>query len=192
MIGTRKGQYGYIRALRTRRTLYAALLLAAVAAVDFGARAHLGTEKHLCTIAAALGCIPAAKAVVGAVMAYLAGGCSAEARERISGHGDGLAQAYDLFLTSYQKNFQLSHVCVTDTEVCALTESEKTDAAEAEKHIRSCLAQDGLRGYHVKIFRESSPYLERIDALAARAGDIAPEESGRAEKALAVLYAVAL
>ena len=164
MIG-RKGTYGYIRKRRKLMAFLSVLLLAAVLGMYFGAQWYFKTNKNVFTIIAALMCIGVGKCVVDLVMFCRAGYCSQKA------HGDHfftsgkLTGRYDLFMTSYDKNFSISHVVCAGKSVCAFTEDSKCDAKAGEMHIRTMLENDGFKGYTVKIFRSLDNYTQRLDEL---------------------------
>ena len=71
----------------------------------------------------------------------------------------------DLFMTSYDRNFAISHAVCAGKSVCALTEDEKCDTRSGEMHIRTMLENDGFKGYTVKIFKNLDNYTERLDDL---------------------------
>ena len=68
-------------------------------------------------------------------------------------------------MTTYDKNFSISHVVCAGKSVCALTEDMKCDTKAGELHIRTMLENDGFKGYTVKILRNLDNYLERLDEL---------------------------
>ena len=135
MIG-KKGTYGYIK---RGRIIYAAVtfgLLAAVLGMYFGALRYFGTNKNVFTILAALSCIGVGKFAVDLVMFCRAKCCSESARDAIELHIGELAGAYDLFMTSYDKNFAISHAVCAGRSVCALTEDTGCDVKSGEKDQR--------------------------------------------------------
>jgi len=139
--------------------------LAAVLGMYFGAQWYFKTNKNVFTIIAALCCIGVGKCAVDLVMFCRAGSCSASARESITLHLGRLTGRYDLFMTTYDKNFSISHVVCAGKCVCALTEDMKCDTKAGELHIRTMLENDGFKGYTVKIFRNLDKYLDRLDEL---------------------------
>ena len=161
----KKGTYGYIKRGRVRLAFITAGLLALVLLVYFGAQWYFKTNKNIFTILAALTCIGVGKFAVDLIMFMRAGYCSESAREIIAPHVGRLTEAYDLFMTSYDKNFAISHAVCAGKSVCALTEDEKCDIKSGEMHIRTMLENDGFKGYTVKIFRNLDNYTERLDDL---------------------------
>ena len=164
MIG-KKGTYGYIKKRRKLMAFLSLLLFAAILGVYFGAQWYFKTNRNVFTILAALSCIGLGKCVVDLVMFCRAGCCSEKAYEIISLHIGKLAGRYDLYMTSYDKNFSLSHAVCAGKSVCAFTEDARCDAKAGEMHIRTMLENDGFKGYTVKIFRNLDNYVERLDAL---------------------------
>ena len=164
MIG-RKGTFGYIKKRRKLMALLTIALLAAVLGVYFGAQWYFKTNKNVFTILAALSCIGVGKFAVDWVMFMRAGCCSESARQAIEPHIGKLSGAYDLYMTSYEKNFCISHAVSAGKSVCALTEDSGCDVKSGEMHIRTMLENDGFKGYTVKIFRNLDDYTRRLDEL---------------------------
>ena len=164
MIG-KKGSFGYIKRGRIILGTMTFLLLAAVLAMYFGALRYFGTNKNVFTILAALSCIGVGKCAVDFVMFMKAGYCSNAAMEIIDPHIGKLCGGYDLFMTSYDKNFSISHAVCAAKSVCAFMEDSKCDVKAGEMHIRTMLEADGFKGYTVKIFRNLDQYIERLDEL---------------------------
>lgn len=161
----KKGTYGYIKRGRFLLALITFGLLALVLGVYFGAQWYFKTNKNIFTVFAALTCIGVGKFAVDLVMFMRAGHCSEAAREIIAPHIGKLTGGYDLFMTSYNKNFSISHAVCAAKCVCALTEDKNCDVKAGEMHIRAMLENDGYKGYTVKIFRNPDKYIERLDEL---------------------------
>ena len=185
--GAAKGTYGYIKAKRRAQLFLTILLLAAVLILYFGGRRYYGSNRNIFTIMAALACLPTGWSCVNLIMLLRAGMCSEDAHRQIEAV-PGLTSAYDLYLTSYQKNFQLSHIAVRAKNIAALSEDPKIDTAAGEEHIRSMIRNDGFEGYTIKIFTSPERYAERLLQLARlEAGN--PE---REEKLKSLFLAISL
>lgn len=160
-----KGSFGYIEAQKkftlVRTVIYFALSLS----IFFMGYATTKSRMNLLTVVAVLGCLPASKSMVNMIMFFRASGCSLKAYDAISKRSEGLAVYYDLFMTSYQKNFQLSCLVIKGHNIVALTESERTDAAGAEKHIEESLKLGGYKGYTVKVFEGCEKFLNRLEQM---------------------------
>jgi len=161
----KKGSFGYIGKTRKWKILIVVLLFAADMAMFLTAKAYFGTVKNLFSVFAALICLPIAKSAVSMIMFLRAKGCSPEAEVQIRRHIGELQGAYDLYMTSYSKNFQISHLTAACRNVAAYTESPDCDGKAGEEHIARMLAENGMRGYSVKIFFNLQKYLERLDSL---------------------------
>ncbi|MCI2048465.1 MAG: hypothetical protein LKJ76_01955 [Lachnospiraceae bacterium] len=161
----KKGQYGYISNRRVWKILLLVVLLAADLAMFETARAYFGTVKNLFSIFAVLICLPIAKSAVSMIMFLKARGCSEGAHEQIEKHIGELEGDYDLYMTSYTRDFQISHITAACHNVAAFSETDRGDGKAGEEHIRKMLEQNGMKGYEVKIFYNLHKYLERLDSL---------------------------
>ena len=180
-INTKKGEYGYIAGSRIVWSALTLLMLAAVFAMYFVPKAYYGTNRNLFTILAALMCLPAGKMAVRVIMLFRAATCGGQTRHRIEETLAAMdtppAAAYELYMTSYEKNFALSHAAASDSCVIALTEDAACDTAAGEAHIRAMLENSGLHGYTVKIFRDPGQYTTRLSRLANTAGTAKPADA---------------
>ena len=192
-MNTKKGTYGYLTRERRKYIVITVLLFAAVFVIFFTARILLGTNQNIFSIIAALLCLPAARMAVNLVMLVKAKGCSPEAYEKIRKAEDPACCRYDLYLTTYQQNFDLAHVCVFGKSVIALTLAPGvTDALcrAGENHIRTSMQKSGFHGYGVHIFSSEQAYLARMAQLYA-AGE-GEEEKKQTPGILALLLQLAL
>ena len=161
----KKGEYGYID---SRRKLYLALtilMLLIVIGIFLTGYFYYGTNASVFSIIAALGCLPTGWSGVHLIMLVKASGCSEALQKKLIGHGTGLIQAYDLYMTSYSANYPFSHLSICGRNIAALTESDHCDLRAAEEHIRSMMAADGWEGYSVKVYRDTDKYILRLDQL---------------------------
>lgn len=142
---------------------------------------------NLLTIVAVLGCLPASKSAVGAIMFLRFKSCSAQNADAIELHSQGLSCLYDMVFTSYKKNFQVSHLAVSDNTVCGFTEDGGFEENEFYKHINGILKLDGHKGITVKVFASLSKYTDRLEQMKALGSDMA-----KTEAILATLKSVAL
>ena len=123
------------------------------------------TNKNLLTLVAVLGCLPASKSAVSMIMFLKAKGCSGALKAEIENKADGLCGRYDLYLTSYSKNFQISHLVMKGKNLVGITEQAEFDESACGQHLKTLFAQNGFHNITVKIFREKEKYLERVKFL---------------------------
>ncbi|MCM1122659.1 MAG: hypothetical protein NC416_08750 [Eubacterium sp.] len=161
----KKGSYGYIenhKAVTALRTL-----LFFVVSVGLYLMGYLttGTSKNLLTIVAVLGCLPACKSMVNFILFLKAKGCSKALKDKVSVYDDQLTTFYDMYFTSYQKNYPISHMVLKGNVLCGIAEMPKCDCNEAEKHLEQMLRQEGIKNMTVKIFSQTDKYLDRLSQL---------------------------
>lgn len=187
-----KGTFGYIRYQRKFRFAAAILMLAADLVMFFVARWYFGSVRNVFSIFTVLVVLPVAMLLVNAILFLRAGCCSKKAHDEMKKHADGLYGLYDLYLTSYDRNFQISHLVISGKEIAALTEDAKTDTKKGEAHIRKMLADNGFRGENVHIFSRLSPYLDRVDDLRRQEAQNTPENAPDPERIASVLKAISI
>lgn len=146
-----------------------------------------GRKTNLLTVVAVLGCLPASKSAVSAIMFLRFKSCGEAAAAKIEEHSQGLRCLYDMVFTSYQKNYVVSHLAVQGNTVCGY--SGKADFQENDfyKHIDHILKMDGLKDVTVKVFTDLKKYVERLDQMKG----LEAEET-RTEAVVTTLKSVAL
>ena len=172
-----KGQYGYIayqKKFTLIRTLIYFALCAAVFIIGF---VTTGTRRNLLTIVAVLGCLPAAKSLVNTIMFMRAKGCDPDTHDLIEKamekagsaseeSGKGIGTAYDLYMTSYNTNYPISHLAVCGNMITGLIPGAGTDVTNAcEKHMEEQLKMGGISGMTIKIFGDTPKYVARLEKL---------------------------
>ncbi|MBO4899583.1 MAG: hypothetical protein J5509_04775 [Lachnospiraceae bacterium] len=196
MTKIRKGEYGYISYARKVAIIRTLIYFALCAAVFIIGYVTTGTRRNLLTIVAVLGCLPASKSLVNTIMFIRAKGCEEDVHTQIenavSESGDmssRLKTAYDLYMTSYNKNYPVSHICVSGNMVTGLIPGADNDTAGGcEKHIDERLKQEGISGLTIKIFNDTSKYASRLEKLVELDAGSGPDP----ERVLDTLKAVSL
>lgn len=125
------------------------------------------SRLNLLTVVAVLGCLPASKSAVSAVMFLRFHSCLPENAVEIKEHSQGLAVLFDCVFTSYKKNFQVSHMAVRGNTVCGFSEDAGFPENDFAKHMGDILKLDGHREVTVKIFVSLPKYLERLEQMKA-------------------------
>ena len=147
-----------------------------------------GSSKNLLTVVAVLGCLPACKSMVNFIMFLKASGCSEKLKNEVCVFDDKLTVFYDMYFTSYQKNFPISHMALKGNVLCGVTESAKCDCHEAEKHLEQMLTQEGIKNLTVKIFSQRDKYLDRLSQLV----DLETDEHRNRQGIIDLLYSISL
>lgn len=160
-----KGKFGYISYQR-KVSLLRTILFFTLSLAVYGIGIYsTGSNRNLLTVIAVLGLLPACKSAVNVIMFFRASGCSDSARRILEGFDTSLGGLYDIYLTSYKKNYPLSHLVIRGNVICAFTEKADCDIMAGEKHIVQMLAQDGYKNLTVKIFSERNKYIDRLGQL---------------------------
>ena len=175
-----KGCFGYLKVQKKKEIIRTIFYFALSISIFLMGYVSTGSKLNLLTVVAVLGCLPASKSAVSMIMYIKAGQCSQECYEQIKPYTDGTFMLYDLYLTSYQKNFQISAMAIKNNTVCGYTEDKKCDIAAGEKHIATVLQQGGYGNLTVKLFTDCGKFRERLSQL----GEIA-EKKEEKEKAVA-------
>lgn len=185
---TPKGSFGYIQNRRKFTALRTILYFALSISLYVAGYVTTGSNKNLLTIVAVLGCLPSCKSAVNFIIFLRAKGCSQELRDAVKKFDTELTTFYDLYFTSYQKNYQVSHMVLKGNVLCGITESEKCDVNEAQKHLEQMLSQEGIKNMTVKIFSDRRKYIDRLSQLV----ELETEENKNRDEIVNLLYSISL
>lgn len=184
-----KGAFGYMnnhRKYAALRTLIIFLLSGGLYVIGI---LITGSNKNLLTILAILVCLPACKSTVNFILFMRAKGCSdALHKKLISYDNSGLTVFYDMYFTSYQKNYPVSHMALKGSMLCGMTENPSCGCREAEKHLEQMLVQEGIKNVTVNIFSQEDKYLDRLSRLLYMQVDDHKDKEG----IINLLYAVSI
>ena len=146
-----------------------------------------GSKNNLLTVVAVLGCLPASKSAVSMIMNLRVRGCSSKDAARIIekfGQDFGI---YNLYFTSYQKNYEIHHLVVKDLYVIAFSANEKMGERDFEEHMKTVLRHDGIQDYNIKLYHDLTKYINRVEKLLALGKERAEEE-----RVISTLFSVSL
>jgi hypothetical protein len=183
-----KGSYGYIenrKLITTLRTLLYFLLCIGLYVIGY---VTTGDNKNLLTIVAILGTLPACKSAVNMIIFLRAKGCSERLKEQLEGYDRDLTSFYDLYFTTYQKNFAISHMVLKGNVLCGITENPKCEVRNAEEHLEHMMVQEGIKNMTVKIYSDAGKYIDRLSQLIK----LETEEGKKQEDVINLLYSISL
>ena len=123
------------------------------------------TKVNLLTVVAVVGCLPACKSLVGAIMFLKFKSMSAEASAKIEAVRKNLPQLYDMVFTTYDKNHVVSHMVIAGNTICGYSEDKNFKEKDFNAHIQNVLQTDHHKNITVKIFTDLNKYLERIEQM---------------------------
>ncbi len=184
-----KGNFGYLKNKRTQVLIRTIIFFAIPLALLIAGIVTTGDKKNLLTVVAVLGCLPACKSLVNLIMYLKAKGCSTQAKEVLSAKEGELVGMYDMYFTSYKKNFAISHMVVEGKNICAYTEDAAFDVAACEEHLQNMLKQGGYKDMTIKVFKDLQKYCERLERLKELERERTPK---RDDEVRIVLYDISL
>lgn len=182
-----KGDYLYLQNKKKTEIIKTVVFFGISAALYIAGYITTGSNKNYLTIVAVLGCLPASKSAVSMIMNLKVKGCSETGYKMISNKIGASVGAYNLYFTSYDKNYDISHVFVKGMTIVAFTENVKIAEAGFEEHIKTVLNRDSIKGVNVKLYKDLEKYLSRIGQM-----QNLENEKSREEDILKTLYAVSL
>lgn len=182
-----KGTENYLNTQKKYEILRTLLYFGISAALFIAGYLQTKSRLNLLTVVAVLGCLPACKSAVNAIMFLRFKSCAPEHAEKIKEHSTGLAVLFDCVFTSYKKNFKVSHLAVRGNTVCGFSEAADFRENDFYAHIDQILKLDGHRETTVKIFVSLPRYLERLEQMKAL-----EEEPSRTQAILETLKSVML
>jgi len=161
---TKKGELGYIKAQKRKRTLITAGLFAIPLIIFFTGLIMTKTRLNMFTFVAVMGCIPASRSAVSMIMMLMQKPIDTAVYQQINEKTGSLTMAYELVITAYEKNTSVDAIAVCGNHVIGYASSSKVDIPFVEKHIKDILKNNG---YHVnvKIFKDIKNFQERLSSL---------------------------
>lgn len=184
----KKGCYGYIRNRKAVTALRTLLYFAVSIGLYVMGYVTTGSNRNLLTIVAILGCLPACKSMVNFILFLRAEGCSEELHSQVCAYDGRLTVFYDMYFTSYQKNFSVSHMVLKGNMLCGITENPKCDCKATEEHLEQMLKQEGIKNMTVKVFSQDSRYIDRLSQLT----DLSIDEHKSQNEIINMLYSISI
>lgn len=185
--GSVKGTENYLNTQKKYEWIRTLLYFGISASLFIAGYLQTGEKTNLLTIVAILGCLPASKSMVSAIMFQRFKSCGKENARLFGQHSRGLACLYDMVFTSYKKNFVIGHLAVRGGTLCGFSEDRDFREEDFRKHMDQILKMDGHKNMVIKIFTNPEKYTERLEQLKAL-----DPEAPKTEAVIATLKSVAL
>ena len=182
-----KGSENYLNTQKKYEIIRTLLYFGISAALFIAGYLQTESRLNLLTVVAVLGCLPASKSAVSAIMFLRFKSCAPEHAEKIKEHSAGLTVLFDCVFTSYKKNFKVSHITVRGNTVCGYSEDADFRENDFYAHINNILKLDGHKETTVKVFVSLPKYLERLEQMKAL-----EDETSRTQAVLETLKSVML
>ena len=184
-----KGNFGYLNTKRTQVIIRTVLFFGISIALYIVGYVTTGNNKNLLTIVAVLGLLPASKSLVNMIMYLKAVGCSADAKQKIKALEGRLVGMYDMYFTSYKKNFPISHMIVEGNVILGYSESSDCDCRVCEEHLNAMLKQSGFKDMTIRISDDLNTYCEQLKTLNNKEPNNHPQKD---DEVRVVLYDISL
>ena len=182
-----KGEFLYFQKKKKMEILKTVFLFGISAALYLAGYITTGSNKNYLTIVAILGCLPASRSAVSMIMYLKAKGCSDKVYQLITNNIGENIGSYNLYFTSYDKNFDISHVFAKGMTVIAFAEDVKIDENAFEEHIKTVLNRDAITGVNIKLYKDLNKYVTRIEQMQKL-----ENEKNREKEMMKTLFAVSL
>ena len=182
-----KGDFLYLQNKKKSEILKTILFFGISAAIFIMGYISTKTKANYLTIVAVLGCLPASKSAVSMIMNLKVKGCSETIHQALKNRFGEKTGVYNLYFTSYDKNYNIAHMFVKGMTVIAFTENTKVDENLFEEHIKTMLLHDGIKGVNVKLYKNQEKYMERMEQMQSL-----ENEKSREDDILKTLFSVSL
>ena len=189
---TEKGTPGYLSHKKRMEIIPTIIYFGIVPAIFFLPYFQTKTRLNLLTVVAVLGCLPAAKALVGVIVRLPYRSADRKIVADLSEKAGHLTTCYDLVLTSTEKIMAVDCIVVSGSTIFGYTHYEKTDPEETQKHIKNILSENGFTGFTVRILREYKAFLARAEGLDHIAAVEKADTSAQDRKICSLLLNVSL
>ncbi|HAL03453.1 MAG TPA: hypothetical protein DCP07_08845 [Lachnospiraceae bacterium] len=166
-----KCDYGYA-AFHKKQMLVKSIFYLVLSAICFtiGFTTKVKLATYLFKVLGALDLLPFANAFVGFIMSLklYKVRCDEETYNKISSvrKEDKPVIRYDMYITTYDKNFPIKSLTCFDGSLVAYTLDEKFDHNKFDEHIKLMLANNMLKVGNIKVFDNLDKYLGRISDMA--------------------------
>lgn len=159
-----KGEYGYFRSERKRRTgLLLLMLIIPVSLIIAGVIIN-GTVQNLLTVVACVSIIPCAMSLVSVIMVFLHSSLPEEEYRAISAHTGSLLMAYELYVTNEKASTYVDACAICGNNVVGFVSDPKADVNFTQDYIRKTLRSAGY-SVSVNLMTNREKFIERMDSL---------------------------
>ena len=124
-----------------------------------------GTKLNLLTVVAIVGCLPASKALVGVITRFPYRSIDGERAKEIASKTDLLTVCYDMVITSRDHIMPVDCIVISGHNIFGYTHYNKVNTTELADHIKTILAQNGYKGFQIRILNEYKPFITRAEGL---------------------------
>lgn len=184
-----KGEFNYLKRKKTRVIIITILYFAIALGIITIGYITTQTKRNLLTVVGILGCLPACKSLVNMIMLLLVKGCSCENYEKINNIKYKFDIIYDMYFTSYNKNYLLSSLVVNNNRIIGFTEDNKMNIDDCINHLNTMLKNSGHKSVVISITNDIDKYIGMLNNLNEEFND---ENINKDDDILLTLYEISI
>ncbi len=160
-----KGTKDYLNTQKKYEIARTLLYFSISAALFIAGYVQTKERVNLLSVVAVLGCLPACKSLISAIMFCRYKSLAPEIVTQIRSGAEGLNGLFDMVFTSYKVNYQVNHLVVCGNTICGYSNQKTFDETAFKEHLDALLKLDGHNHVTIKVFTDLEKYLLRLEQL---------------------------
>lgn len=160
-----KGEYEYVKDHRMRICIFTAILFIISLSLYIAGYITTKSNKNYLTIVAILGLLPASKSLVSVIMNFRVKVTDIDFKNEIESRIGNLTGMFHMYFTSYDSNFYINHLVITDNSLIGFSDDSKFDEKKFKDHLEKHMKIDGIENITIKVFNDKNAYFKRLDEL---------------------------
>ncbi len=160
-----KNTYLYIDSQKSYEWIRTILYFAVSVSLFVAGIVSTGSKENLLTIVAVVGCLPASKSLVSAIMFSRYKSCSKTVYDRVRTFETDISCLYDLVFTSGKGTFPIAHGAYKSGSLVLFSEKAGQNFTDLEAHLQDYLKTAQISGVTLKVYTDFNKYLDRLQAL---------------------------
>lgn len=161
-----KNTYGYIDSQKKYEIIRTLVYFGISISLFIAGYVATKSKMNVLTVVAVLGCLPASKSLVSAIMFLRHKSCSKAVCDMVEPISSGLNSLYDLIFTTEKVTYKVAHAAYK-AKCLILYSEEKLDTNGLEAHIEEYMRRAGIKGVNVKAYTDVKKYAERLGQMIA-------------------------
>lgn len=166
-----KGDIGYLSYQRNYTLLRTLLYFGIVIAIFVIGFVTSKTKNNMLTIVAILGCLPASKSMVNAIMYRRFKPISDDLYNSIKCYEKTGIILYNMPVSSNEKITFIQCIAINDHSVYLLYDNKNNDDAKLTKYIKNHLANNGKGNVNVKCYCDKKSFCSRLNEINKKTTD---------------------
>ena len=161
-----KNTYGYIDSQKKYEIIRTLVYFGISISLFIAGYVATKSKMNVLTVVAVLGCLPASKSLVSAIMFLRHKSCCKNVYNTVEPVCAGLQCLYDLIFTTEKVTYKVAHAAYK-AKCLVLFSEDKPDTNGLEAHIEEYMKRAGIEGVNVKVYTDLKKYTERLGQMHA-------------------------